>query len=116
MNVSETIYSIEFQDMTRDNLDSFLKKVSFHYDVPSIHVAGTNGKSIVSSMLSNIYRSSGRKVGLFISSNYKRDICEMIQINGLPISNSELEAYYNENQKLFKRNQIYCFAVKRSFQ
>ncbi len=111
MNVSETIYSIEFQDMTRDNLDSFLKKVSFHYDVPSIHVAGTNGKSIISSMLSNIYRSSGRKVGLFISSNYKRDICEMIQINGLPISNSELEAYYNENQKLFKKYELSPFDI-----
>ena len=111
MNVSETIYSIEFQDMTRDNLDSFLKKVSFHYDVPSIHVAGTNGKSIISSMLSNIYRSSGRKVGLFISSNYKRDICEMIQINGLPISNSELEAYYNDNQKLFKKYELSPFDI-----
>ena len=111
MNVSETIYSIEFQDMTRDNLDSFLKKVSFHYDIPSIHVAGTNGKSIISSMLSNIYRSSGRKVGLFISSNYKRDICEMIQINGLPISNSELEAYYNENQKLFKKYELSPFDI-----
>ena len=111
MNVSETIYSIEFQDMTRDNLDSFLKKVSFHYDIPSIHVAGTNGKSVVSSMLSNIYRSSGRKVGLFISSNYKRDICEMIQINGLPISNSELEAYYNENQKLFKKYELSPFDI-----
>ena len=44
MPISDTIYSFEYNDDSRDNLDSFLKKVYFRYDVPSIHVAGTVGK------------------------------------------------------------------------
>ena len=68
MPISDTIYSFEYNDDSRDNLDAFLKKVSFKYDVPSIHVAGTNGKSTVSKMLQNVYKAQGYKVGLFISS------------------------------------------------
>ncbi len=111
MSISETIYSHEFVEMNKDNLDDFLRKVSFSYSIPSIHIAGTNGKSVVATMLSNIYRSSGYKVGLFISSNYKKDVTQMIQINGLPISNSELEALYNSNQKLFKKYELSPFDI-----
>lgn len=111
MSLSEMIYSFEVDDFQRENFDSFLKKVSFKYDIPSIHISGTNGKSVTASILSNIYRSSGLKVGLFISSNYKRDISEMIQINGLPTSNSELEKIFNDNQKLFKKFDLSPFDI-----
>ena len=32
-----------------------------------VHVAGTNGKGSVSTMLSNIFRAEGKKTGLFTS-------------------------------------------------
>ena len=46
-----------------------------------IHVAGTNGKGSVCTMLSNVLRQAGYKTGLFISP-YITEFCERIQING----------------------------------
>lgn len=111
MPISDTIYSFEYNDDSRDNLDSFLKKASFRYDVPSIHVAGTNGKSTVSKMLQNVYKAQGCKVGLFISSHYKRNVEEMIYIDDEHISSNELEDIYNEYQKLFKKFDLSPFDI-----
>lgn len=50
----------------------------------SIHVAGTNGKGSVSSMLAAIFQSAGYKTGLYTSPHLK-DFRERIKINGLEI-------------------------------
>ncbi len=57
-------------------------------DMRFIHVAGTNGKGSVSTMLSNIMIASGQKTGLFISP-YVVDFRERIQINGQMISKTD---------------------------
>lgn len=49
--------------------------------VKFIHVAGTNGKGSVCTMLSSVLRSAGYKTGLFISP-FIIDFRERIQING----------------------------------
>ena len=54
-----------------------------------IHVAGTNGKGSTSTMISNILRSNGYNVGLFISP-YVTDFRERIQYNGNMIEKYEL--------------------------
>ncbi|GHU81904.1 bifunctional folylpolyglutamate synthase/dihydrofolate synthase [Clostridia bacterium] len=54
-----------------------------------VHVAGTNGKGSTCTMLSNVLYSAGYKTGLFISP-YVIDFSERMQINGVPISHSEL--------------------------
>lgn len=54
-----------------------------------IHIAGTNGKGSVSAMLASIFRAAGYKTGLY-TSPYISDFCERMQVNGLPISYSEL--------------------------
>ncbi len=56
-----------------------------------VHVAGTNGKGSVSTMLSNIFRAEGKKTGLF-TSPYIVDFCERIQINGEMISHEKLSS------------------------
>lgn len=56
-----------------------------------VHVAGTNGKGSVSTMLSEIFIADGRKTGLF-TSPYVVDFCERIQINGNMISHGDLTA------------------------
>ena len=38
-----------------------------HLQYPTIHVAGTNGKGSVCSMLDAIYREHGYRIGLFTS-------------------------------------------------
>lgn len=55
----------------------------------SIHIAGTNGKGSVSSMLAKTFEVSGYKTALFISP-FIIDFRERIQINGEFISESDL--------------------------
>ncbi len=50
-------------------------------DLKFIHIAGTNGKGSTCTMLSEIYKSAGLKVGLY-TSPYVMDFRERIQING----------------------------------
>lgn len=54
-----------------------------------VHVAGTNGKGSTCSMLSSVLRCAGYNVGLYTSPYIVR-FNERMQINGEPISDSEL--------------------------
>ncbi len=58
-------------------------------ELKAIHIAGTNGKGSVASMISEILKADGKKVGLFISP-YIVEFAERIQINGTYISKAEL--------------------------
>ena len=58
-------------------------------DMKFIHVAGTNGKGSTCSMLDSVLREAGYKVGLYTSPYIVR-FNERMQINGEPISDSEL--------------------------
>ena len=85
----------------RENFDAFLRKVGFQYNIPSIHIAGSNGKGSTAYYLANIYRARGLKVGLFISPALIK-INEMICINGQDISDNQLTKFIFQNDKLFK--------------
>jgi len=58
-------------------------------DLKAIHIAGTNGKGSVASMTASILKSTGKKVGLYISP-YVICFRERIQINGEMISEADL--------------------------
>jgi len=103
--------SIERDDYQRDNFDSFLKKVSFKYNVPSIHIAGSNGKGSTANYLANIYKAAGYKVGLF-TSPYLDKVNEMIQINGEMIDDSVFEKYIKQNEKLINKYQLSPFEIQ----
>jgi dihydrofolate synthase/folylpolyglutamate synthase len=60
--------------------------------LPSIQVAGTNGKGSVCAMLSNIFKTAGYKTGLFTSPHLVT-VNERIRINGFPISNEEIHTF-----------------------
>ena len=68
----------------RDNYDSFLKKAKFSYNVPSIHVTGTNGKGSIVNYLYQIYLANGYKVGIYTSPYFLNPI-DMININNSKI-------------------------------
>ena len=55
-----------------------------HHSLKTIHVAGTNGKGSVSSLLSSIFQESGYTTGLY-TSPHLLSFTERIRINGLPI-------------------------------
>ncbi|HNQ61168.1 MAG TPA: folylpolyglutamate synthase/dihydrofolate synthase family protein [Bacteroidia bacterium] len=65
----------------------------------SVHIAGTNGKGSVSSMLAAVLQSAGYKTGLFTSPHLK-DFRERIRINGEMIPEQEVvlfvEHYKND--------------------
>lgn len=57
-----------------------------YYDV--VHVVGTNGKGSVSAMLASVLAAGGQRVGLYTSPHLV-SVRERIQINGVPIGESE---------------------------
>ena len=59
---------------------------------PVIHVAGTNGKGSVCSMLDSIYRANKYKTGLFTSPHLV-ELGERIRVNGEIISNAKIEGW-----------------------
>ena len=104
----ENLYKEDYQ---RENFDDFLKKVSFKYTVPSIHIAGSNGKGSTANYLANIYKNHGLKVGLFISP-YLNEVNEMISINGKCISDEEFSSYIKDNEKLFNKYSLSPFEIQ----
>ncbi len=58
-------------------------------DLKFIHIGGTNGKGSTCTMIAEILKQAGYKVGLF-TSPYLEYFNERIRINGVPISNDEL--------------------------
>ena len=60
-----------------------------HHDFAVIHIAGTNGKGSVSSMIESVLRNSGFKTGLFTSPHLV-DFTERYRIDGKPISKNKL--------------------------
>ena len=110
-NLKDYFDELYKEDYQRENFDDFLEKVKFKYTVPSIHIAGSNGKGSTANYLANIYKEHGLKVGLFISP-YLNEVNEMISVNGTNISDDDFIAYINENEKLFKKYSLSPFEIQ----
>lgn len=65
-----------------------------HKSCKYFHIAGTNGKGSVSTMIYNILLNAGVKAGLYISP-YILNFRERIQINGEMISEEMLSAAFD---------------------
>lgn len=94
----------EFRKPFKDRKSTDLKKMLYLsglLDNPqdnflSIHIAGTNGKGSVSSMLNEVLIESGLKVGVFTSPHLER-FTERIKINNNEITESDFLRILNEN-------------------
>lgn len=95
----------------RDNFDVFLKKVKFSFNIPSIHICGTNGKGSTAYFLSSIYKENNYKVGLF-TSPYFYYPNESIKINGCHISDEVFYSYLIKWDKLFKKYELSNFEIE----
>ena len=71
-----------------------------------IHVAGTNGKGSVSSMLAQILIEQGYKVGLYTSPHLVK-YNERIKINNIEISDEDFYNLINEIIEKKKKNDIH---------
>ena len=74
-----------------------------HLACPVIHLAGTNGKGSTLAHLRSLLEAKGLRVGVF-SSPYLVSFHEQISINGLPISDQDLETYLYLYQDLLEKN------------
>ena len=110
MSVLEEINSYSRNDYQRDNFDAFLRKIGFKYDIPSIHVTGTNGKGSTCNYINNIYIASGRKVGLFLSPCYE-SLLDMIRVNNEYIPVEYVESIYKEYRKYFDKFDLSSFEI-----
>ena len=98
-------------DYQRDNFDSFLRAIKFSYHVPSIHVAGTNGKGSVCTYIANAYIANGYKVGLF-KSPFLFEVNEMITINNEPIKDDDFMAIYTKYKKEINKFDLSAFEIQ----
>ncbi|MCM1339230.1 MAG: bifunctional folylpolyglutamate synthase/dihydrofolate synthase [Muribaculaceae bacterium] len=70
-----------------------------------IHVAGTNGKGSVCSILASVLVQAGKKVGLYTSPHLFK-YTERIQICGVSISDEDFSRYVFEISDLADKNEI----------
>ena len=110
MSVLDEIASNKRDDYQRNNFDAFLKKVGFAYNIPSIHVTGTNGKGSVCNYINNIYIAHKLKVGLFISPA-SISLLDMIKVNNVDISTEEVEDVFKEYKKYFDKFNLSSFEI-----
>jgi len=74
--------------------------------VSVIHIAGSNGKGSVALKTANALSQSGKyKVGLFVSPHIS-SFRERIQINGVPISEAQVERYLQEIFDICEQHSI----------
>ncbi len=62
---------------------------------PTIHIAGTNGKTTTARMIDSLFRELGYRTGRFTSPHLE-SFLERISINGLPIPPEGMIATYND--------------------
>ena len=96
---------------SRENYDKYLKKTGFVFDIPSIHITGTNGKGSTAKYLYEIYLAQGYKVGLF-SSPSTTTLFEMIQVNGKEIAEKEYLSLFNDLGKDFEKYDLSTFEMQ----
>lgn len=104
--------SLRKDDYQRDNFDSFLRKIKFKYDIPSIHIGGSNGKgTTVECLYKCLYKTNKYKVGKF-TSPYNVSPSESIVINEKCISEQEYMDIINEYKKYILKYNLSSFEVE----
>ncbi|MBU2525402.1 MAG: bifunctional folylpolyglutamate synthase/dihydrofolate synthase [Bacteroidetes bacterium] len=81
-----------------------------HRSFRSLHIAGTNGKGSVSSMLASVLQEAGYKTGLYTSPHLK-DFRERIKINGHCIPETDVVNFVSEHQKFLEKQACSFFEM-----
>lgn len=110
IDLSNVIETRSGSDYQRDNFDDFLRKIKFSFNLPAIHIAGTNGKGSTAAYIASIYQKAGYKVGLF-SSPSLYEINESIKINDVQISDDDLKDIVLERKKEISKYELSSFEV-----
>jgi dihydrofolate synthase/folylpolyglutamate synthase len=84
-----------------------------HEQVPSFHVAGTNGKGSTCAMLDSVLRASGRRTGLYVSPHLQSPR-ERVRVDGAPISERAFAAAVARALKTDPRGELTYFELMTS--
>jgi dihydrofolate synthase/folylpolyglutamate synthase len=109
----DELLSLEFTGMKLglDNIRELLRIIGDPQKViNTIHIAGSNGKGSVSSMLAAAFQGNGYKVGLYTSPHLV-DFRERIKINGEPIPEKYIILFLEKIWKDVERLQATFFEV-----
>ncbi len=90
-----------------DELKDYVNLVNLFDKTKVIHVTGTNGKGSVSSMLSQVYKTQGYKVGLFTSPHIHQ-VNERVQINNENVSEALFAKGYEVVKKIADKLKVRC--------
>ena len=110
INIKSLVDTRDGTDYQRDNFDDYLRKIKFSFNLPAIHIAGTNGKGSTANYIASIYRNAGYKVGLFTSPELY-EVNEMIKVNGQEISDQEIERIFLEKKKEINKFDLSIFEI-----
>lgn len=110
INLEGVISTRQGEEYQRENFDAFLKKIDFSFNLPSVHIAGTNGKGSTLLFLASIYQKLGYKVGRFISPHFY-EINESISINDHLISDDDIKAIIKDKEKLILKYDLSYFEI-----
>ncbi|MCB0761972.1 MAG: bifunctional folylpolyglutamate synthase/dihydrofolate synthase [Flavobacteriales bacterium] len=81
-----------------------------HVGLKTVHIAGTNGKGSVASMIASVLQEAGYKTGLHTSPHLK-DFRERIRINGEMIPHDEVIRFVEEYRTKWKPLQPSFFEI-----
>lgn len=98
------LYKLEFFGMKLglENIKNFLQELGNPQEkYPTVHVAGTNGKGSVSSMIASVFVESGKRTGLFTSPHLV-DFRERIRIGTEYIPKDYVRTFFQQYWPLIK--------------
>ena len=101
--VNDFLSTLRKDDYQRDNFDRFLNKIKFSFEIPAVHVAGSNGKgTTIECLYKCLLKENKYKVGKF-TSPYDLSALESIVVNDRNINEEEYINIINDYKKLINK-------------
>ena len=95
----------------RANFDAFLESIGFSFNIPAVHIAGSNGKGSTATYIASVYSHNGYKTGLF-KSPFLFVPNEMISIDGNNISDNDFMAIFSQYKKQIEKYDLSAFEIQ----
>jgi len=91
---------------TLDRMRQFMAKLGNPQDAyPSVHIAGTSGKTSTAYFVRSLLQNAGQVTGLTVSPHIV-SVTERVQVNGVPLPDAEFVAYLNRFLPLVETSGI----------